>query len=174
MPRYRGPSMIRSRRIRWRFVVRGLRVRRLRPVAAIGASGQDSRLPRDSAGAAALRPASRGLPAIGDADRGIGGWLVRVNKDETDDSSPWDTYCASDLQAAFDPLSRIYDTIQPYMESESNLDRIEGDDHGNEVSLFSQAIRCACSFSAIAMMRSALPGNTWSYCPNIDGGGRAP
>ena len=39
---------------------------------------------------------------------------------------------------------------------------------------FSQSIRCDCSFSAICMMRSALPGSTTSYWLNIDGGGSGP
>lgn len=63
------------------------------------------------------------------------GVLVGSTSDGVDDDQPWGAYCAEDVIAAFDPLSRVWETIQPYLESENELRGIVDDDHGNTASL---------------------------------------
>ena len=83
-----------------------------------------------------VEPGSSGSPAlVFNSEYGswiVVGVIVGVSRSGTDVSSPWGRYCDADLRAAFDPLSRIYETIQPYMESETALEEIAGDDHGDE------------------------------------------
>lgn len=49
------------------------------------------------------------------------GIIAGDNRQGLDDRSPWGPYCDADLRTAFSRFDHIYDTIEPYMESESAL-----------------------------------------------------
>ena len=49
------------------------------------------------------------------------GILTADNRLGLADGSPWGPYCDADLRTAFNRFDHIYDTIKPYMESESAL-----------------------------------------------------
>ena len=49
------------------------------------------------------------------------GILRGDNRPGLEDGSPWGHYCDADLRTAFNRFDHIYDTIEPYMESESAL-----------------------------------------------------
>ena len=77
-------------------------------------------------------PGSSGSPVLLSRTRSDGegefwaivGIISGGNRNETDDGSPWGPYCDADRQASFTPLGRVYETIQPYMEDESELPKL--------------------------------------------------
>ena len=68
-------------------------------------------------------PGSSGSPVlwISGEDTRVVGILTAINSDGTDDGSLWGPYCGADLRTAFERFDRIYETIKPYLESESAL-----------------------------------------------------
>ena len=68
-------------------------------------------------------PGSSGSPVFKGTgeDRRVVGVLVGGNGASRDNGSLWGPYCDADLRVAFNRLDHIYDTIKPYMESESQL-----------------------------------------------------
>ena len=73
-------------------------------------------------------PGSSGAPVFRFSDDFgywiVAGVLIGDNESSVDAGSPWGSYCDADLRSAVDPLSHIYETIQPYMDHEDEVERI--------------------------------------------------
>lgn len=90
----------------------------------------------------ATEPGSSGSPVFRGAgeNRRVVGIISGSNPSVLDDGSPWGPYCDGDLRVAFNRLDHIYDTIEPYLESERRLltkletpdSRITADDHSDQ------------------------------------------
>ena len=87
-------------------------------------------------------PGSSGSPVFkgtGEARR-VAGIIKGGNQSGLDNGSPWGPYCDAALRTSFNRFDRIYETIEPYLESERRLSTqlempdspVTGDDHSNQ------------------------------------------